>query len=365
MRPTNPVVAVAASTLDLPLTEPFGIAGGAQPMLANVLITVTCEDGTTGLGECAPFPAVSGETQASTLEAARSVFDALIGDDVAAHVPRTALLSRLLRHAPSARAGIEIAMYDAFARSLGVPLYRLFGGARAPLSTDMTITTGDTEHARRSAKAIAARGISTLKIKVGASSVDEDVERVLAAAEALAAHERRIVLDANGGFTQDEAVSIIETLAKRSVEVHLFEQPVPAERPEELAAVTRRLRPLAVPVCADESVKSAADVISLVRADACDAINLKVQKSGVAETFAMYETARAAGLMLMIGGMVESVVAMSFSAHLVHGMGGFAFIDLDTPMFVAEHPFEGGLRYEGERVLLDPAPGLGIRFVAG
>jgi L-Ala-D/L-Glu epimerase len=361
------VRSIEVEPLTLELTEPFGIASGAQPVLRNVIVRVICDDGTTGLGECAPFPAVSGETQESTISALERAIPALLGEPVDAHVARAAALARLLPEAPAARAGLEIAAHDAFARTFGAPLYTLFGGARARVETDMTVTTGDVAHARASAKAIRGRGITTLKIKVGGASVEEDAERVAAAASELDPSERRIVLDANGGCSAAQAMALVTALDAKNIAIELFEQPVASDDLQGLIEVTRNLRLRAKPVlvCADESARSVRDVIALIKADACDAINLKVQKSGVRESLAMFAVARAAGMRLMMGGMVESVVGMTFSAHIAHGLGEIDFIDLDTPMFIEESPFLGGMQYRGAEIVLDESPGLGIVWMRG
>ena len=112
----------------------------------------------------------------------------------------------------------------------------------------------------------------------------------------------------------------------------------------------RVARSSAFPVCADESATCTRDVLRLAREGAVQVINIKLMKSGVLDGLQMWSAARAAGLGFMIGGMVESILAMSFSAHFAAGLGGFGFVDLDTPMFVASHPFGGGFRQQGERI---------------
>ena len=342
------IARITATRLDLQLLEPFGISTGTQEVAANVLVTVELTDGTIGLGEAAPFPAVSGETQDSALEAIHRVKGDLIGVDVA----RTRLVAALGEQGapddPSARCAIEQAVFDAFARHAGLPLWALFGGAGGELETDMTIPTGSIDHARTSARAITERAISTLKIKVGAVEIPEDVERVRAAARE--AEGARIVIDANGAYTPGEAIEIVEALREHGIHIALFEQPVSAEDLDGLARVTRDAN---VSVCADESARTVADVLAIVDKRAATAINVKLMKSGVAHAMEMVAIAKAAGLDLMIGGMVESILSMTFSAHFASGLGGFAYADLDTPLFVRSSPFTGGFRLDRGRIVLD------------
>jgi L-Ala-D/L-Glu epimerase len=327
--------------LDLALTEPFAISGGAPSVARNVLVRVTLADGTVGLGEAAPFPAVSGETQASTLLALNDVRPRLLGQDVRALRHIAALLSEVCPDEPAARAGCEMALLDALLQQHRLPMWSFFGGQTQTLLTDLTITAGDTPHAVAATQAALSRGFSTLKIKVGASSVAADVERVVAMHRVVQARGQgasgvQFVLDANGGYSADQALTLLAELAAAGVPVALFEQPV--SRADRLGLLeVARLSP--VPICADESARSAADVLWLVQSRVVRAVNLKLMKSGLFETLAMYEIARSAGLLLMMGGMVEGPLAMSAAAHMAAGLGGFSFVDLDTALFVASHPF--------------------------
>ena len=122
---------------------------------------------------------------------------------------------------------------------------------------------------------------------------------------------------------------------------------MPADDITGMAELTRSSR---MPICADESARSAQDVLRLIRERAASGINIKTMKCGVVESLTMWHLARAAGMALMIGGMVESTLAMSCSAHLAAGLGGFHYADLDTPLFIARHPFRGGYRQQGSRV---------------
>ena len=355
MTPTL-ITTLSFEPLHLPLTEPFAIATGAQHAAENVLVRLTLADGTVGLGEAAPFTAVSGETQHSTLAALESVRAGLLGKDVRAWRPLSEGLGDALALAPAARAGLEMALLDALARHHRVPLYVLLGGAGTVLEIDMTVTAGDVPHARASAKAILARGISTLKVKVGALSPDQDAARMVAIHEV--APKARLFADANGGYDVAESLAFLKEVERAGVPLALFEQPVPASDIAGMAEVARRSK---VPVCADESARSAKDVLRLIRENAAHGINIKTMKCGVVEALTMWSLARAAGMELMVGGMVESVLAMSASAHLAAGLGGFTYADLATPLFIASHPVKGGIRSDGSRLDFDAnAPGHGV-----
>lgn len=350
------VRAVRFEPLDLELTESFGIATGAQERLANVLVSVELEGGVVGLGEAAPLPAASGETQASTLDALARLARVAEGLDARRLRPLAAALDREAHEAPAARAAVETAALDAAARLFGYPLWHLFGGALEPLESDLTVVTGTVAHAAASAAAFAARGFRALKIKVGALGPREDAERVEAAHRA--APGCALLADANGGWDAAGALAFLDELGRRGLSLSCFEQPVPAG---DVAGLARVQAATAVPVVADESARSLADVARLAEARACKGVNVKLQKTGVAEALEIAAFARGAGLDLMIGGMVETALAASVAAHLASGRGGFRWIDLDTPLFVRSHPFEGGARWDGPRVDVSGAgPGHGV-----
>jgi L-alanine-DL-glutamate epimerase-like enolase superfamily enzyme len=230
--------------------------------------------------------------------------------------------------------------------SHGVGIADLFGAAGQVLHSDVTVTASDVDHAARTALSYADRGFSAFKIKVG-RDIASDVERIAAV------HARvpraRLFLDGNGGYDGDGALALLAELARRAITVELFEQPVPRDDRDGLARIGREG---GVMVCADESVRDAREVFELAAERSVGAINLKIMKAGVVETVAMWQVARAAGLSCMIGGMVESELAMSFSAELASALGSMAFVDLDTPLFLAASPFSRLMRYAGDRVEL-------------
>jgi L-Ala-D/L-Glu epimerase len=331
-------------SLDIELTEPFGIATGAQPVARNLLLELGCDDGTLGIGEAAPFPAVNGETRehaAATLEAARP---ALLGLELETWRASAKLAAERLAAAPSARCAFETALLDALTRKHEISLFRFFGGAESELVSDITLTTGSAEHAAEQARSAAARGFSTLKVKVGGATLVHDLERLHSAADA--APDATFILDANGSFSSLEAIRMLRALGALRDRVVLFEQPTAANDLVGLRAV----REAGVAVAADESLRELGDLEKLLDAGAVDVVNLKIMKSGVVGSLDLAIGARAAGLGLMVGGMVETRLAMTVSACLAGGVGGFTYIDLDTPLFLARDPFRGGFEDDWPRL---------------
>lgn len=357
------IVDVRAMALDVELTEPFGIATGAQVKALNVLVEVELADGTIGLGEAAPFEAVSGETQVKVFDALRGVSPALVGKDARCFRELSELLWAQCAAVPTAIAGVETALFDALARSRGMSLLDWFGRTQTALVTDITITTSAAEDpvavAVAAARRAAASGFATLKLKVGKDPLDIEVRRVIAIAAA--APQARLVLDANAGYSAADALRLLSGLGAVRERIDTFEQPVAREDWDGLLEVERNG---GVSVCADESVRQIDDLRRLARLGGPSAINIKTAKLGLVRAWDVAQAARSLGFRLMIGGMVETELAMSASACLAAGLGGFDFVDLDTPLFMRERPLVGGFEQRGPHLDLSAIRlGHGVRRV--
>ncbi|TVR52327.1 MAG: dipeptide epimerase [Puniceicoccaceae bacterium] len=346
--------------LDLPLKAPFGIARGEQAVAANLLLRLELDDGTVGLGEAAPFPAYNGETRAAAREALLEMMPELMGRRFEGwRACALACRERLSRSSGSALAALEMALLDALARRMGCPLWSWFGGAEAELEIDYTITTGSSEEAAVTAGQATAAGFRILKVKVGGrAGVRHDVDRFRAIGEA--APGVRLIVDANASLTRAEARELLEGLRLLPLRPVLLEQWLAKDDLDGMAALTAEA---GIPVAADESVATAADAFRIARLKAANYLNIKLMKAGLLEAMEVAAVARAAGLGLMIGGNVESGLAMAVAAGFAAGQGGFHFADLDTPLFLAESPFEGGYLPEPPWLRIDTAsPGHGVRL---
>jgi L-alanine-DL-glutamate epimerase-like enolase superfamily enzyme len=329
--------------LDVPLLEPFGIATGAHLRLENVLVRLELEDGTVGLGEAAPVPHISGETPAQVL-AAEDLARRVLAEapNLGAYRKVSAGLAEALAPVPSALAGVEMALLDALCRRAGQSLLDWFGGREASLVTDITVTTGTLEHARRSAAKAERLGFRSLKVKIGGANLADDVERLLAIAEV--APNADLLLDGNTAFSPVEALHLLRELGTIKSRVKLFEQPVPREDWSGLAEVEAKS---GIPVAADESLRSRDDLTRILRTGGISVVNVKTAKLGLIAAYDVTVTALCAGLQVMVGGMVETELSMTASACLAAGVGGVRFIDLDTPLFLGPRPLSGGFLQTG------------------
>lgn len=332
---------VVVEPLTIPLFEPFTIATGSVSSARNVLITLTLQDGSVGYGECAPFPPSTGESQETALAAAQDCVRLLKGQDAANWRQLSKLLHSFYYAQTTVCAGFEMALLDALTRSYGIPLYVFLGGAASAVETDLSIPMVTPEHGYDLAQAAVKQGIRSLKIKIG-GDIHEDVARVEAIREG--APGLGLTLDANQGYTPGQALLCLEALDDREIRPLLLEQPVHKDDYDGLRYVTEHTT---VPVAADESASNSAAVVRLLKMGAANVINVKLMKAGIVEALDIAALCRSMHVGLMIGAMMESRLAIAAAAHLVAGLGGFSFIDLDTPMLLATDPFTGGYEQRG------------------
>jgi L-alanine-DL-glutamate epimerase-like enolase superfamily enzyme len=339
--PGTIIQSIAVEPLTIQLLEPFTIATGSVSAAKNVLITVTLNDGSIGYGESAPFPPSTGESQETALAAARSCAELLKGRDAAQWRVLAQLIHSNYYAQATVCAGMEMAILDALTRSYGIPLYVFFGGATSFVETDISIPLVTPEHAYDLAQEIVVHGIKRIKVKVG-QNLREDVDRVEAVRNG--APHLGLTLDANQGYTPGEALLCLEALDDRDIRPLMMEQPVHKDDYEGMRYVTQHTT---VPIAADESAASPSSVARLIAMGAANVITIKLMKSGVVGALDIAALCRSSHIQLMIGSMIESRLAVSFAAHLTAGLGGFRFIDLDTPTLLTNDPFVGGYEQRG------------------
>jgi L-alanine-DL-glutamate epimerase-like enolase superfamily enzyme len=361
--PPFTIAAVDVQPLSIPLRDPFVIASGRIDVTRAALVRATLEarDGrrATGLGEAAALPPVTREDQPELLAAVADAAATLRGAAVGDAPEVAALVERCLPASAVARAGVEAAILDAAARLRGVPLHVALGGgggATDVLLTDITLPISDPERMAATAAQHARAGFACFKVKVG-RDWRADVASLRAVAAAVPGATFRV--DANAGFTAGEALALLEAALADGLAVECYEQPCATDDLAGLAEVSRRSP---VPVVADESFRGAADLERLIAARAVGGVNLKLGKlGGLGAALALGRRARAAGLRLMAGAMVETRVGLLAMAHVVAALGGVDWIDLDTAFLLAADPFEGGWTVAGPRIQLAAEPGLGVR----
>jgi L-alanine-DL-glutamate epimerase-like enolase superfamily enzyme len=331
-----------AEFLELRTKHPFIIARGGRSDYRTIWVRLRDSDGCEGWGEAAPSR-FYGETAESVLAALNVYVSGMPADpfDLEETERRWAATMRVNA---AARSALSAALHDLVGKRLGIPLYRLWGldPARAPKST-FTIGLDTPERIRLKVEEAAEYPI--LKIKLG---TDNDVEILRTIREVT---DKELRVDANCGWTVKEAIAMLPVLREYGVTV--LEQPLPPDQIPGLAEISRRAK---IPVVADESCRTTEDIPPLV--GAVDGINIKLAKCGsLREALRMIAVARAHGMMVMVGCMIESSLGITAAAHFTPLVD---IVDLDGAALLADDPFTGA-RIDGGQVTLPDGPGLGVR----
>jgi L-alanine-DL-glutamate epimerase-like enolase superfamily enzyme len=355
------VLSIDVAALSVALREPFVIASGRIDTTRAALVHATLVEEASGhsahgLGEAAALPPVTREDQPELLHAIGSAAAQLRDATLHDFSELTAALDACLSQTPVARAGVECALLDAWARVARVPVCALLGGA-APraLHSDITLPIAEPEHMAELAVDWRAQGFRVFKVKVG-----KQLEHDIRALQAVLARVPDAVfrLDANAGFSASQALALLEAAQQHALTIECFEQPCAADDWAGMAEVTRRG---GVPVIADESVKTLEDLERLVATQAAHGVNLKLAKSGgMLRALELGRRARAHGLRVMCGGMVETRLGMSAMAHVACALGGADYVDLDTAFLLAEERFDGGYHAHGPELRLTGGAGLDV-----
>ena len=349
--------------LRVPLKTPFKTALRTVDSIEDVIVTVHTDAGNVGYGEAPATAVITGDTHGSIVEAIKKyIAPRIIGEEIANLNRITQLIQGSLEKNSSAKAAVEIAIYDLFGQLYDAPLYKMLGGGDPVITTDITISVDYIDKMVADSVAAVERGFESLKIKVG-KDIGVDIERVKAI---YAAVEGRALLrlDANQGWTAKQAVFALQTLEDAGVRLELVEQPVKAQDLEGMKFVTERVH---TPIMADESVFGPTEVIELIRMRAADIINIKLMKTGglsnaihIADICGMYE------MECMIGCMVETSVSVSAAVHLAVAKANvITKVDLDGPSLCQFNPVVGGVIFNESEISVTQAPGLGIREIRG
>jgi L-alanine-DL-glutamate epimerase-like enolase superfamily enzyme len=331
-------VALQLSTepIELPLKHTFTIARSSETVARSLVVRLRW-NGLEGLGESAPS-ARYGETVESV---AAGLAPLELGDDPYA-------FERLLDGlTPAQRCGLDIALHDLIGKDLDRPLWRLLGldPARTP-QTSFTIGIASPGETLAKVREVGAHPV--IKVKLGAGAELETIEAIRSI------YTGTIRIDANEGWTPEQSVELLGAMRKHEIE--FCEQPIPAGSPEKLRWIRERSP---IPIVTDEDSKDANDLPPLL--GCVDGINVKLVKcGGIRGALAMIHTARAMGLKIMLGCMVESQILTTAAAH-VSPLVDWA--DLDGPFLTAHDPF-AGIAYDNGKIVLPNGPGLGVRQLA-
>jgi L-alanine-DL-glutamate epimerase-like enolase superfamily enzyme len=348
----------------VPLHTPFITALRRTGTVDTVIVTVTDSDGRVGWGEAPQVWQVTGESLAGATACLETMLaPAVVGrplDDRADLASAARAAQRVVARNFGAKAALDAALHDLVARAEGVPVAVVLAEGRrdaaGTLVTDVTLSAGEASALADTARARVVAGFRTLKMKVG-TDAGTDVQRVAAVRDAVGP-DVALRLDANQGWTREEAVRVIRALEVADLGVEFVEQPVVADDVEGLAWVRERV---GLPLMADESCYGPFDLERIIRLGAADLVNVKLAKCGsLIVGRDMLRRARDVGLRTIVGSMMESHVGVGAAAALVAAEPTTEVSDLDAAWWVGQSPVTGGIVYTGDLISLPGDAGFGI-----
>ncbi|MGV8983268.1 dipeptide epimerase [Clostridium sp.] len=347
--------------INTPLIQPYRIGKRFLTYSDEIVIKMITDTGEIGFGSAAPTPSITGETQESIIGAINYIKPDILGLDIDNLEEIMKVIHNSIHANNSAKAAIDIAIYDLLCKKYGIPLYKFLGGYKTSLTTDLTIANDTVEKmVEKSLEAIMA-GYICLKVKIGNDPI-LDIERVKAVRKAVR-RGIKIRVDANQGWRPKEAVSIIRKFEDMGLDIEFVEQPVNAWDIDGLKYVTDNVD---TKILADEAVFGPSDAFKIIERRAADLISIKLMKcGGINNAVKMYNMAENMGIRCMMGCMLESKMGITAAASFAASKSNLIKADLDTMLVFENDTIIGGASVVGNTISINDAPGLGISDIIG
>ena len=354
------ITEVRLGMISVPLRVPFKTALRTVNSVEDVVVEIHTDSGEVGYGEAPPTGVITGDTTGAIIGAIRDhIAKAIIGRDVDEFEDLMIAVQKSTVHNTSAKAAVDMALWDLYGQLYKIPVYKMMGGAKKHITTDITISVNDPDVMVKDAVDAIERGYDCLKVKVG-KETDKDIAR-LAAIRQVVPKSTLIRIDANQGWTPKEAVRILNGMQEKGLDIEFVEQPVKGHDIEGLKFVTERSY---VPVLADESVFSAEDALKIMQMGAADMVNIKLMKcGGLYNALKIASAAEVYGVECMIGCMLEAKISVNAAVHLACVKQIITKIDLDGPVLCSEDPILGGAVFDEKTITVSDDPGLGIKGI--
>jgi len=349
--------------LKVPLVTPFKTALRTVDNIEDLVVIIETDVGEIGYGAAPATPVITGDTHGSVMAAIETVLKPrLIGRDISNISDITSTIQSALVKNYSAKAAVEIAIFDLWGKLYNAPLYKLLGGGNNVLKTDITISVDNIDKMVSDCQKALSQGFDILKIKIG-KDILQDIERVKTIYQAVKA-KAQIRLDVNQGWTAKQTVFASQKLEAAGVELELIEQPVKADDLAGMRFVSERVL---TPIMADESAFGPKEVIELIKTGTADIINIKLMKTGgLSNAIKIADICQTYDVECMIGCMLEGSIGVAAAAHLAAAKANIITkIDLDGPVLGQFDPVHGGVDFDFADITLSNAPGLGIKKIDG
>jgi L-alanine-DL-glutamate epimerase-like enolase superfamily enzyme len=353
------IKSITAFSSNLQLTKPYAITGRTISHVENIFTVITLENGIVGIGAANPAPEVVGETPTQALQNLQSDFiQQFIGRDIRHFKQLIFENNSRFPDLPGTQAAFDIALHDAFAQYLGIPIVELYGQKVISLPTSITIGIMNVEETMQEAENYIAQGFSVLKVKTG-ENPEEDTERILKLYERFGSSVT-IRVDANQGYSITQLKQFMA--ATRHIPVELVEQPLPRGQEADLFILPADERKI---LAADESLKNAVYALQFAQNPKPYGIyNIKLMKcGGISGAMEIAGIAKNAGIELFWGCNDESIVSITAALHAAFACDHTRYIDLDGSFDLARDMVTGGFILQNGRLMLNGKPGLGVERI--
>lgn len=354
------ITEVKLGMISVPLRVPFKTALRTVNSVEDVIVEIHTDTGAVGYGEAPPTGVITGDTTGGIIGAVKDhISKAIIGKEVDDFENLMLAVQNSMVKNTSAKAAVDMALWDLYGQLYKIPVYKMMGGSRKNITTDITISVNDPETMAKDAEDAIARGYDCLKVKVGKES-EKDIAR-LSAIRAAVPKSTLIRIDANQGWSPKEAVRILNGMQEKGLDIEFVEQPVKGHDIDGLKYVTDHSY---IPVLADESVFSVEDAFKILQMRAADMINIKLMKcGGLYNGLKIATAAEVYGVECMIGCMLEAKISVNAAVHLACAKQIITKIDLDGPVLCSEDPILGGAVFNEKDIIVSDEPGLGIKGI--
>lgn len=355
------ILQVETYRVAVPLIKPFKTALRTVEVAESIIISLTCDNGIVGWGEAPPTHVITGESLFSIESAIQQIFKPfLIGKEIQNHEAIFQGLQNCLVGNTSAKAAVDMAVYDCLSQHCGLPLYQFLGGYRDSIETDFTVSVNSPVEMGIDAASYVKQGFTTLKVKVGKDDIKTDLERIKEIRRQVG-NNVHIRLDANQGWSPKEAIQIIHKMEDMDFQIELIEQPVKADDIEGLKRVTNSVDTL---IMADESVFTPKQALEVIHTRSADLINIKLMKAGgIYQAQKICQLAELSGMECMVGSMIETKLGITAAAHFAASKKNITRYDFDAPLMLAKDIIDGGIAYNGRTITFSKQPGLGIHSI--
>jgi L-Ala-D/L-Glu epimerase len=345
----------------VPLKKPFKTALRTVTVAEAIFVKITCDNGIAGWGEAPPTLVITGDSLVSIESAINDVIKPfLLKKNLLNFEAIFQGLKTILVNNTSAKAAVDMALYDCISQNCNLPLYQFLGGYRNELETDFTVSVNTPEEMGEDAVGYVSNGFNVLKVKVGIGEIETDIARIQEIRKRIG-NDIKIRLDANQGWKPKDAIRAIRKMEDLGLDIELVEQPVKAEDLEGLKQVTDSVDTL---IMADESVFSPKQAFEVIRRRSADLIKIKLMKSGgIYQAQMINQMAETAGIECMVGSMIETRLGITAAAHFAASKKNITRFDFDAPLMLANEAISGGIKYNGRKITLLDQPGLGIEKV--